>query len=375
MNVPPTDEDPRPDPTPAPSPVPLVPSPFLHLEGYRVVNPLTGGVLLAGEPLFEAFRRLREAGSVGDPTLEGALREGLWAVPEGKDLSTRFRLRVVSLEAHSVCNQACYFCPVATAPRATSFMPTELYERIVAELSAFSDTIEGVCMNNYNEPTVDKRFVSQVALLKSAGLPPAVLSNGSGLTPERVDALLALGGLRYLSVNISTLERERYARDRGVDQLDLVVKHIDYMKDKPVAAEMDLVVLGQGDEPHQRAHREISERYAGSRFNVRPFEARDRAGWLPTGLRPAAPHAKLRGCDNVGSRPLEHLHVTADGRCIFCCEDYDEKYVVGDLNRQSVREVLTGPALALLRRWSYGVEEAPHDFICRSCVAARTESE
>lgn len=351
----------------------LVPSPFLHVEPGRVSNPLTGGTLAQGDPLYDAFLRLSSSGSAGDDVREQVLRDGLWVVPPGTDLSTRFRLRVVSLEAHSVCNQACYFCPVATAPREKQFMPTELYERIVAELSAFRDTIEGVCMNNYNEPTVDRRFVQQVATLKAAGLPPAVLSNGSGLTPGRVDSLVGLGGLRYLSVNISTLERDRYARDRGVDQLETVIRHVDYMKDKPVAQEMDLVVLGQGDEAHRRAHREITERWGGSRFTVRPFEVRDRAGWLPTGLRPATPHRKLRGCDNVGSRPLEHLHITAEGRCVFCCEDYDEKYVVGDLNRQSVRDVLTGPAIALLRRWAYGAEEAPDDFICRSCVAARTE--
>lgn len=352
----------------------LVASPYLHFDGWQVVNPLTNVTLTPADRLFAPLHDLRASRPV-DGAIGRELQDGLWAIPDGTDLSTRFRLKVVSLEAHSVCNQACYFCPVSVAPREKSFMPTELYERIVAELSAFRDTIEGVCMNNYNEPTVDRRFVQQVATIKAAGLPPAVLSNGSGLSPDRVDALLELGGLRYLSVNISTLEKDRYARDRGVDQLETVVRNLDYMRDKPVAEEMDLVVLGGGDEPHQKAHREITERYGGSRFNVRPFEARDRAGWLPTGVRPAEKHRKLRGCDNVGSRPLEHLHVTAEGKCIFCCEDYDEKLVVGDLKTQSVREVLEGPALALLRRWSYGVEEAPDDFICRSCIAARTEGE
>jgi hypothetical protein len=53
-----------------------------------------------------------------------------------------------------------------------------------------------------------------------------VLSNGTGLTPARVDAILELGGLRFLSVNLSTLDRERYRADRGGDHRDLVLRHL-----------------------------------------------------------------------------------------------------------------------------------------------------
>ena len=251
-------------------------------------------------------------------------------------------------------------------------MPDELYARIVRELSEYRETIETVFMINYNEPTADRRFVDQVRLLKSAGLRPAVLTNGSGLTPDRVDAIVALGGLRFLSVNLSTLDRQRYAADRGVDQLDLVLRNLDYARDRAVAAETDLVVLGQGDERHRQDFEEIRRRFAGSRFTVKYFEVMDRAGYLAVGLRPSVPHPRLCGCENVGSRPLQHLHITPHGRCVLCCEDYSEHYVVGDLTKDSVTDVLTGPALAQMRRYAYGLEAAPPDFICRRCVFART---
>jgi hypothetical protein len=32
--------------------------------------------------------------------------------------------------------------------------------------------------------------------------------------------------------------------------------------------------------------------------------------------------------------------------------------------------VLAGEEMAKMRRWTYGVEEAPDDFICRTCVWA-----
>jgi hypothetical protein len=98
----------------------------------------------------------------------------------------------------------------------------------------------------------------------------------------------------------------------------------------------------------------------------------DRAGLMSIGARPQRPHPRLRGCENVGSRPLQHLHITPHGRCVLCCEDYYERHVIGDLTVSTVAEVLSGPEIARLRRWVYGLEEAPADFMCRKCIFART---
>ncbi len=350
-------------------------NPFLHFGPDRVYDPLTDRMLESGAPGWSALVGLL-AGAAAVEDLPAAEREALaaegWLLPEEPDLARRFLLKYVSLEAHTVCNQTCYFCPVSVAPREDYFMPTELYERIVRELAAYRDTIEAVFMINYNEPTLDKRFVDQVRAIREAGLPPAVLTNATGLTPRRVDSIVAMGGLRYLSVNLSTLDRRRYTDDRGGDHLKLVLGNLDYMKDLPVAERMDMVVLGTGDDDHRRDHEEIAVRFAGSRFEVKYYEVMDRAGYMQIGARPAHGGRRLCGCDNVGSRPLQHLHVTPRGKCVLCCEDYDERYVVGDLTVESLEEVLRGPELARLRRWVYGLEEAPKDFICRGCTFALT---
>lgn len=348
------------------------PSAFLHLGDDCIYQPLTDRYWRAEEADFEearafAWGRLPFA-VLSAPAQERLQREG-WIRSETTDESRRFFLKYVSLEAHTVCNQACYFCPVSIAPRAAHYMPTDLYERIVEQLSAFRSTIEGVFMINYNEPTADSRFLDQARAIKQAGLPPSVLTNGTGLSPERSDALVAMGGLRYLCVNLSTLDRERYLRDRGKDQLELVLRNLDYLRDKPVAEDMDVIVLGQGDAVHAEDLERIQERFAGSNFKVKSFEVMDRAGYLELGLEQQI-RGRLAGCENMGSRPLQHLHVNPYGQCVFCCEDYDEVHVVGDLNRQSVREVLEGDELARLRRLAYGLDPAPEDFLCRRCVFA-----
>ena len=347
-------------------------NPFLHLHDHVILNPHNGLGLPVEDPAFTELERLitDSVTIVELDEVQKRLAADAWLVPETEDLSTRYRLRYVSLETHTVCTQACSFCPVSIAPRKPHYMPTELFNRLAEEIAGYRETIEAVTLNNYNEPTADRRFVDQVKTLLDHRLPVAVLSNGSTFTPDKVDALVEMGPITYLSVNITGLDRERYAEERQRDHLPVVLDHLEYMQDRSVAETMDLVVLGHGDDQHRANTEALEQRFGGSRFNVRDFEIMDRAGYLPIGLKPDKPFEKLRGCNNTGSRPIEHIHINPQGECILCCEDYDEFHKVGDLNHQSIDEVLSGEEMARLRRMVYGVDEAPEDFICRKCVFA-----
>mgnify|MGYP001816381671 CR=1 FL=1 len=354
------------------NPVGWMASPYLHLYEHVILNPHTGRGIAAEDSNYPGMRQLILSGNVLldlDDTQQRLADQG-WLVREDVDLSRKYRIRWVSLEAHSVCNQRCFFCPVSLAPREPYFMPTELYERIIAEIADLGEPIDVVAMIQYNEPTVDRRFVDQVRCIKDAGLPPAVLSNGSGLTADKVDALEGMGGISYISVNLSTLDRERYARDRGRDHLNRVLANLDYAKDKRIADEMVIVVLGTDAEEHAREFEAIQNRFSNSHFKVQDFEANDRAGYLDIGLTAGTRELVLRGCDYMGSRPIEHIHITAAANIVLCCQDYDEKFVLGNLERQSLREILDSDVYARARRQVYGVEKAPEGFICDNCSYA-----
>jgi hypothetical protein len=351
----------------------LVLEPFLQFNGHDVYNPLTGWRIDVDSDDGGAISACAlDSGRIsGLPeSLLADLLKGGWIVEDDGALERRFVLRYVSLETHTVCNQACYFCPVSTDPRAQEFMPDDLHRSIVDQLSAYAGTIVGVFMMSYNEPTLDPRFVDHVRLLRASGLPPAVNSNGTGLTPDRIEDINAAGGLVYLEVNLSTLDRQKYANDRAGDHLGVVLRNLDYLSTHPVSDRMEISVLGHADEAHHATFRDIQERFAGSPFRVRFGEIMDRAGHVNTGRRPPASVRNLGGCDNTGSRTVEHLHITPQGRCVICCQDYFGKYVVGDLRAQTIDNVLKGDEFARIRRWTYGMEQAPENFLCRKCVFA-----
>jgi MoaA/NifB/PqqE/SkfB family radical SAM enzyme len=346
----------------------LTRNPFLHIEHDRVYNPLSDQTLMSGDPRYVRFQEFVAGGAADD----ALVHEG-WIVDAADDVAARSRLKIVSLETMTTCNQKCYFCPVSIDPREDVLMSQEMFEGIVEQLKGYRDTIEGVFLQSYNEPTLDRRFVDHVRALFDAGLPVAVLSNATGLTPAKVDQIMAAGQLSYLCINLSTLDRERYTKDRGEDHLAIVLRNLDALKTRQLAREMKIVVLGTGNEDHQKDFEAVQARYGDSLFKVERHVVMDRAGWLDVGMKTEQKRTRLAGCDNVGSRPIQHLHITPQGQCVLCCEDYDENYVVGDLKTLSIAEVLAGPEMARMRRWVYGLEEAPEDFICRSCIYSRGE--
>lgn len=347
--------------------------PYLHIGSDRIYNPLTDRSMRLHEIGYQEFTALL-AGTVTLESMSASLQKMFidhgWLVENHPALSQRFLLRVVALEGTSQCNQACYFCPVATHPRKPVVMPLDVYKNVVAQLADYQNTIKAVFMNHYNEPTIDQYFIERVRILKKANLSSAVNTNGTGLTPAKVDAIIKMGGLRYISINLSTVNRERYIHERTKEHLQLVLHNLEYMQHHKIAQEMDIAVLGRGDRTHQDDFKLIQERFAESHFNVRYFKIMNRAGNLAFGQKSENTNAALKGCENLGSRPLQHLHITAQGKCVLCCQDYYENYVVGDLTQQSVTEVLTGPILTRMRRWSYGIEKAPDDFICHKCIFA-----
>ncbi len=358
---------------PAVSPVlePETVSPFLHDRGTDLYNPLNGALLPKGSEAYRAIQGLREGrepSGVAPEVLEH-LRAARFLIEDVDSEARRTHLLYLSLETCTSCNHRCPFCPVSVDPREREVMSQELFESIVDQCVAIGGKSFVVFLSNYNEPTVDPLFEERCLALFARNLEVSILTNASQFTPERADRLERVGKFRYIGINLPTLDPERYEKLHGTRDLARVVANIDAMRARELSQETAIVVLGEQDEPHRRDVEAIRARFAPKGWDVRPFRIRSRPA---SGTFVPEPPAKktLRGCELMGSRPFEHLHVTATARAVLCCQDYYERLTVGDLKTQTVAELLGGDVMARLRRWTYGVEQAPDDFLCRRCEFA-----
>jgi len=345
-------------------------SPFLHDRGDCLYNPLSGESLPKTGDGYRALTRVAEGlpPEASEAVLDH-LRAARFLIEDVEAEARRTRLLYVSLETCTSCNHRCPFCPVSVSPRDRDVMSQELFESILDQVVEAGGDRVVVFLSNYNEPTVDPLFEERVRSLFERGLATSLLTNASHLDPARADRIAAWGRFRYVGINLPTLDPERYEKLHGTRDLGRVLANVDALSTRDLSEESAIVVLGEEDAAHLRDVAEIRARFEPKGWRIRPFKIRARPA-SGTYVPEPPPKKRLRGCEQMGSRPFEHLHVTATAKAVLCCQDYYEKLTVGDLKTQTVAEILGGEIMARLRRWTYGVEEAPPDFLCRRCEFA-----
>src|SRR5216683_3060929 len=345
-------------------------SPYLHNRGRVIYNPVTGASIRKDGEEYRALSRIEEGlSSEAVPGVLEHLRAARFLIEDLDTETRRSHLLFLSLETCTSCNHRCPFCPVSVDPREREVMSQELFESIVDQTVAAGGKDVVVFLSNYNEPTIDPLFEERCRALFDRGLAVSILTNASHFGPERARRLEEAGRFRYIGINLPTLDPERYEKLHGTRDLARVIANIEAMRARELAEETAIVVLGDRDEAHRRDIEEIRLRFEPLGWQIKPFRIRSRPA-SGTFVPEPPPKKKLRGCELMGSRPFEHLHVTATAKAVLCCQDYYERLPVGDLKTQTVAEVLGGDAMARLRRWTYGVEEAPADFLCRRCEFA-----
>jgi MoaA/NifB/PqqE/SkfB family radical SAM enzyme len=344
-------------------------SPFLHDRGEVVYNPVSGVSIAKTGEEWRAMAGEPGALERADPAVLEHLRAARFLIEDVDAEARRFHLLFLSLETATSCNHRCPFCPVSVDPRERQVMDQPLFESILDQVIESAGRSVVVFLSNYNEPTIDPLFEERCRALFARGLPVSILTNGSHFTPDRAARLSEIGRFRYVGINLPTLDPARYLKLHGTKDLERVLANVDALDARAIAHETAIVVLGDEDEPHRRDVEAIRARFEPRGWEVRPFRIRSRPASGTFVPEPPA-KKKLRGCELMGSRPFEHLHVTATARAVLCCQDYYERLTIGDLKTQTVAELLGGDTIARLRKWTYGVEEAPPDFLCRRCEFA-----
>lgn len=363
---------------------PLKTSIFVFSDGSQLVNDLTNRSYACDPEDVDLLKRLSTAPAdfetltSSNPApgfrerLERLIREQM-IVPASLDETRGFVPHRVDIETCRQCNARCQFCPQSVSPKPPAVMPLELFEFILSRLDQTSP--EWVALNHYGEPLLDPHFRERVRMLREKGFPLYLFTNGTLLKDSTVD-FLCEGGLYEVTINFPSLDpgewcdlmqmKERFywnAR-RGIERF-----------------------LSRGGAGGAAVSISVNARTANSRERVarlrEHFSAFGpvRVNWEDTNSRASAIENQLVRIDTKSAgrryggceRFAAHLHVSWEGKVYLCCQDYDQRTVLGDLRESGISSIMTSPSARQLRAEMFGQAPMAAGRLCLNCTKLRTE--
>jgi uncharacterized Fe-S cluster-containing radical SAM superfamily protein len=270
----------------------------------------------------------------------------------------------IEIEINRHCNYRCVYCPVSSRPKPKGFMADDTYRLVLDRVKDYGATM--VTLNHYSEPTLDPRLADRVETAVDYGLGVGLSTNGSLLSRPLIRRLAALGRVR-VTVNLPSLDADSYRRLTGGGRLPRVLRNLEALYAKRVPTSLSINAPREGGRAALKA---INGRFGEMFGEAVQWASDDRAGTLnnPDFADPVVHTGRLNGCAVVQGQ----LNVSWRGELFLCCQDFDQRYVFGDLHTAGIQQIKSGLAFKRAMGWIMGLETPPADFICTRC--AWTES-
>jgi len=291
----------------------------------------------------------------------------------------RTRLRgptSVHIQTIDRCNAACIMCPYSSLSNGASgrVIDDDLYVRIIEEVRE-AGTTKTLCLMLQNEPLLDRRLPDRVQIARRILGPDIrimIVTNAEPLTASMTDNLLA-SGIDHVSVSIDAASEETFGKIRQGLRFQRVVNNTLALVSRLGPHRVSVKFLRQRENEGEEVAFASFWRQVGVRVTF--CELTNRAGTLENYERIKKRHPDLwkkliHPALNrlIPACPLAFtsLNILSDGRVITCSEDWGPRDIVGDISKQSMKEVWNGEKINHYRHllWTHRAAESR---VCAGC--------
>lgn len=282
------------------------------------------------------------------------------------EILTRLRdtpLRMGQIDVNGKCNAKCWYCPVKYQGNPAEFavqMPLDRLDQILGNLRAsplIPDDLRFLYTSHYNEVLIYKHFAGLIEAFRRHGFATMILSNGTPLTPEKTDLIVANKDVvTGIALNIPALDQDDWSRKAGLpaSMHRLLLRNLDYLHDQYPAliqincatSEQGLLNQGIGNSKAEveRIADDFRERYPNFQVILQEWltDRAGRLGELDVLTRKREARNRVIGCAhsfNQGSRVYGWFHINARGELFLCCDDYEMEYRFGSLLEKPFEEI------------------------------------
>lgn len=256
---------------------------------------------------------------------------------------------VVYIDPTNKCNLRCEFCPTSDKSllrqvgRQGATMDFTLYEKVIADLKAFPRRLKLLSLYKDGEPLMHPRIADMIALAKKEGVAERIWTktNGVPLNPKLNRKLIA-AGLDMIHISVEAVSSEGY--------LKVAKAKVDYEAFKANIADL-YANRGNCDIYIKIADtsltpQEVEKFYADFQPISTHCAVEKLMGWSNSGLKDFTLGTDPDTYDGlplvnkkVCAYPFYVMAVNPDASVSLCGNDWSYKTSVGDVSKQSMREI------------------------------------
>ena len=269
--------------------------------------------------------------------------------------------KFLHIETTSICNAKCVMCAYSQMKRPKQIMKEDLFEKIIIDASKMG--ITWVNLQFYGEPLTDKNVFQRIHRLKDIGFKVKLNTNASLLNEEKC-VLLMDTGIDQINISFDAFDRETYNRIRVGLDYDDVIRNIEYLirirgeKKANTKIMMTFVCI----EANKHEANTFSNKWKGVADRILVSYARDWAG----NLRVDGKKSLLSVDNNICKSLWKDFIILQDGTVALCCQDYEGRGDMGNLNYQTIEEVWNGEKFVKYRKFHKEGKRSELE-ICKRC--------
>jgi len=272
----------------------------------------------------------------------------------------------ISIEVTNYCNARCWFCPHPFLKRKKGFMDFSLYKRIMNEINLNKKNIKSIALFMDGEPTTNKNLIKFLKYAKDIGVKKINLSSNMELfTKDLTNKVLDLGDtLEYLVCSLDG-EKNRIGIDskKAIENTEYLINQKELKKKIYPRIFTRFLISDMTEEKVP-----IFKKYwKGKADKVLCTEMHNWGGKVDE------TKLKIKKGDFIPCySPFSHLAIQHDGTVRLCCMDMEGSVIIGDLKKQSIKEIWNNKKFKEIRQSHLNKFGVPK--LCEKCSYPRKRS-
>ena len=261
-----------------------------------------------------------------------------------KFVKTDFPLNI-AIEPSNHCTLNCICCAHSQMTRKKGTVSIKLYKKIIDEIASESP-YSRVWLDYYGEPLLQKfNLYYLIDYAKKKGLKNVCLNSNATLLNEDMTDMLLDSGIDFISFDCDGFSSEVYEKIRVNAKRDVVYHNIEYFLERKKEYEKEILANGDKKKTPIVEVKIMEMDENKDEIDMVMSYWRKRGAWT-TKRRLISWGGKIKNIkyeEQKDRYPCGHalgvMAITWEGKVVNCVMDVDAKFVCGDANTESLKDI------------------------------------